>query len=382
MKIKKNFIYFFKLYFSMLKKRQNDLYVCGAWHGDKFADNSKYFYLYALKNGKKAVWITKNHEIYNNLKCKNMPVALMGTKESRKLCRLAKYAVISTGKFDVEADCIGGATVINLWHGIPLKKIAYDDHITADSISLHKRIWNKLNNFANKKTYYFSTSDKISKIYQSCFRTDKDHIIQIGQARNDVFFDGCLKKIKYSNVEYDKLIVYMPTHRNEGKTIVDIYSLLDLERLNNYCKNNKILFLIKKHYYNRNDGKTVEGYSNIIDYTDKSCDTQELLFNTDVLITDYSSCYIDYLLLNRPIIFYCYDYNEYLKQDREMYFEYDEVTPGDKAKNFDMLIESIDKAINGNKEYLDDLKRVKNIFYSLENQGIVCHKLLEKIDKL
>ncbi len=174
----------------------------------------------------------------------------------------------------------------------------------------------------------------------------------------------------------------MPTHRNEGKTIVDIYSLLDLERLNNYCKNNKILFLIKKHYYNRNDGKTVEGYSNIIDYTDKSCDTQELLFNTDVLITDYSSCYIDYLLLNRPIIFYCYDYNEYLKQDREMYFEYDEVTPGDKAKNFDMLIESIDKAINGNKEYLDDLKRVKNIFYSLENQGIVCHKLLEKIDKL
>lgn len=133
------------------------------------------------------MWITRNIEVYNQLKSANMPVALFGTKESKEICSKAKYVVVSTGKFDVEAQYIGGATIINLWHGIPLKKIAYDDHITSDADSLHKWIWNKLSEVPTPNTYYFSTSEVISQIYKSCFRTNESHVIQIGQARNDAF---------------------------------------------------------------------------------------------------------------------------------------------------------------------------------------------------
>lgn len=382
MKIKKNILYFCDLYKSILKKRDSSLYACGSWFGDKFADNSKYFYLYALKNGKKAVWITRNMEVYNQLKSANMPVALFGTKESKKICSKAKYVIVSTGKFDVEAQYIGGATIINLWHGIPLKKIAYDDHITSDAVSLHKRIWNKLSEIPTPNTYYFSTSEVISQIYKSCFRTNESHVIQIGQARNDAFFDGSLIEKKYSNIDYDKLVVYMPTHRNEGKTPVDVYSLFNLDVLNEYCKQNHILFLIKKHYYNRNDGAAVSGYSNIVDLTEESCDTQEILYNADILITDYSSCYIDYLLLDRPILFYAYDYAEYLKQDREMYFKYEDVTPGAKITTFNELLNELDEALNGNIQYKAELERVKNLFYAKSNQGLVCPHLMKEIGKL
>lgn len=383
MKIIKNILYFGSLYKSMVMKREPSLYVCGAWFGDKFGDNSKYFYLYALKNGKNAVWVTRNPEVYKQLKTLGMPVALFGTKKCKLICSKAKYVVVSTGKFDVEAQYIGGATIINLWHGIPLKKIGYDDHITNDSISLHKRIWNKISEFPTPNTYYFSTSKAISQIYKSCFKTDEAHIIQVGQARNDAFFDGSLSLKKYSpNIEYDKLVVYMPTHRNEGKTPVDVYSLFDLTVLNDYCKKNHVLFLIKKHYYNRNDGEKVKGYSNIVDLTEESCDAQELMYNADVLITDYSSCYIDYLLLERPILFYAYDYAEYLKQDREMYFTYEDVTPGPKVTKFEELLNALDAALNGNEKYKAELERVKNLFYAQENQGVVCPLLVKEIEKL
>lgn len=366
----------------MLNKRDKSLYACGAWFGDKFADNSKYFYLYLLKSGKNAVWVTRNKNVYSQLKEEDLPVVLFGTKESKQVCSKAKYVVISTSSGDVEAQYIGGATTINLWHGIPLKKIVYDDHVTSDLDKLHKKIWCKLNNFPNRNTYYFSTSDRISEIYKGCFRTDEKHIIQTGQARNDVFFDGTFKKKEYANIAYDKLVVYMPTHRNEGKTPVDIYSLFNLQELNEYCERKNILFLIKKHYYNRNDGAPIEGYSNIVDFTEIACDTQEILFNADVLITDYSSCYIDYLLLDHPIIFYAYDYLEYLKKDREMYFEYDDVTPGPKVKTFNEFMCALDNAINGNVEYKEEMSRIKNLFYSKENQNVVCPTLLKEIEKL
>ena len=76
-------------------------------------------------------------------------------------------------------------------------------------------------------------------------------------------------------------------------------------------------------------------YSNITDITKKSMDIQEILMDTDILISDYSSTYIDYLLLDRPLIFYNFDYEDYLQNDREMYYDYDEVTPGYKAATFD-----------------------------------------------
>lgn len=382
MKIKKNLLYFINLYKSILNFRDKDIFVFGSWFGDKYADNSKYLYLYTLSLGMNSTWITKNKDVYNKLKKEGKPVALVGTKQSKKICGKAKYVVVSTGKFDVEPEYIGGATVLNLWHGIPLKKIGYDDHVTADSQSIHKKIWNFLDDFATKNTYYFSTSPEISEIYKSCFNTDKNHVIQIGQARNDVFFDGTLKKIKYKDIEYESVVTYMPTHRNEGKTKLDLWSIFDFDQLNQYCSTKKILFIVKKHYYNRNDDDSIDGYSNILDLTNNNIDTQQLLYNTDILITDYSSCYIDYLLLNRPIIFYCFDYEKYIKKDREMYFDYLTVTPGPKVKTFNELLSSLDSSINGNIEYVEELRKVKNLFYSIENQNRVCPKIMKEIMKL
>ena len=245
------------------------------------------------------------------------------------------------------------------------------------------RIYTAIHDTPLKETYIFSTSPAITKIYKSAFRTDYAHVIEIGQVRNDAFFNGILKKKTYADIPYKHLIAYLPTHRNEGATKIEDHKIFDLQKLEAFCARNECLFLIKKHFYHNKEYTDLKAYPHIVDLTtDNTIDTQELEYNADILITDYSSCYIDYLLLDRPIVFYCFDYEHYLKTDREMYFPYDDVTPGAHARNFDELLPALQHALDGNERYKDRQEKVKNLFYSKENQGIVAPRLVEAIKKL
>lgn len=376
------FYKYLTLYSSMLCKRDPNVWIFGSWFGEKYADNSKFLFEYCVKQGLDVYWITNSDLVIEELKTKGLPVLKRNTPEANRIAKKAKYVVYSTSPEDANFYNIGGAVFINLWHGIPLKKICYDDNLISRNIILKRKIYSLLTYWPIRKKYNFSTSLEVSKIYKSCFKSDDKHIIQVGQARNDCFFDKSLKRIKYKDVDYKKIIFYMPTHRNEGKTKINIEEIFNLKKLNDFCVFNDILFVIKKHFYHRNEYTNLEEYSNILDVTGENLDAQESLFNADILITDYSSCYIDYLLLDRPIIFYNYDFESYIINDREMYFNYFEVTPGPKATNFNEFMIALNDALNGNKKYKNKLKEIKNLFYSKDNQGPVCSKLVEVIKSL
>lgn len=359
---------------STMKKRDPDLFVFGSWFGDKFADNSKYLYLYFLQKGEKAYWITKNEEVYNQLKQDGLPAAMAYSEEGKRLCSKAGYIVTSTALSDVNENVIGGATRIDLFHGIPLKKIMYDDEVGGKMLTRSQRVHELLTRRALKDYFVFSSSDTVSKSIRTAFRVDNDHILQYGLPRNDAFFDGSLKKLRLSEVDYKYVISYLPTHRNVGKTPIPIEKLFDLRKLDTFCRENDILFVIKKHFYHNSEKTDLTGYTNIVDLTGQSYDTQELMFNSDVLITDYSSCYIDYLLLNRPIVFYSYDLEDYLKNDREMYYDYEDVAPGDICTDFNQLFKALNQITEGNFAISANQERVRDMFFAKENQGVVSEQ--------
>lgn len=359
---------------STMKKRDPDLFVFGSWFGDKFADNSKYLYLYFLQKGEKAYWITKNEEVYNQLKQDGLPAAMAYSEEGKRLCSKAGYIVTSTALSDVNENVIGGATRIDLFHGIPLKKIMYDDEVGGKMLTRRQRVHELLTRRALKDYFVFSSSDTVSKSIRTAFRVDNDHILQYGLPRNDAFFDGSLKKLRLSEVDYKYVISYLPTHRNVGKTPIPIEKLFDLRKLDTFCRENDILFVIKKHFYHNSEKTDLTGYTNIVDLTGQSYDTQELMFNSDVLITDYSSCYIDYLLLNRPIVFYSYDLEDYLKNDREMYYDYEDVAPGDICTDFNQLFKALNQITEGNFAISANQERVRDMFFAKENQGVVSEQ--------
>lgn len=369
------------LYQSVLTSKE-ELCVFGSWWGNKFADNPKFLYLYFLKSGIRSVWITKNADVYKKMKEKSLPVYMANSSEGIACCKKARYVFYCTGVSDVNEYYIGGAYLINLWHGIPLKKVMYDDKINNSHRSIKSRAWSIVTKIPYRKSYVVSTSDTISRIYESAFKVNCSHILQWGQPRNDCFFDTTLKKSKFGQIEYRKMILYMPTHRNEGNQEIHIERIFVLDQLEKYCGENNVLFVIKKHYYHRGEFIDLSRYPHIIDITQNDFDTQELLFNADILITDYSSCYIDYLLLERPIIFYAYDYEQYVQKDREMYFAFDDVTPGPHVICFDELLHTLKNIDQISLEYLKKYHKVKRIFYSEQTEGQVSGRILKMMRTL
>lgn len=361
------------LYLSMLVPRNKKLIICGAWFGNKYDDNPRYFYEYLIKNKPniKAYWITCNETVYNRLNSEGKNVCMANSLRAKKLVLRAKFVCTATGKIDIgenNVKFLGGAYYINFWHGVTFKKVMYDDEYSNRGKGKQQKIKEKLEYLPFRNYFVVSTSKKISNIYESAFRVRKNQIIQMGQPRNDYFYiEHCNQyKERFNN---KKIILYMPTHRNEGKTPINISEIFELDKLNKWCEKNNYIFLIKKHFYHSGEEAVDNSkYSSIFEITNEVTETQILLDAADILITDYSSCYIDYLLLDRPVIFYNYDLKNYLEKDRKMYFNYEDITPGIKCENFEQIMTHLENLLMKKDEFSEQRRKTRDFFYCTSAQ--------------
>lgn len=363
-------IKYFIMYLSMLVPRNYKICVFGAWLGERFADNSKQLFLEAQEyKGLRAVWITKDEKTVREVERLGFEVYRWGTFKAVWIQLRAKYAVVSNGISDLQHTFLGRAVIIDLWHGIPLKKVCYDNKYEKDWDSPKQKFRDMLVNVPLGNMYYVATNKVFVDIYQSAFRVDRKQVLCLGQPRCDVFFK---KKRPEPYFPGKNIILYCPTHRKEGAEKIDIRKLFDLRRLEKYLSEYGFYFVIKKHFYHRNETEDLKGYPHIIDVTRLDMDIQHLIMETKAMVTDYSSIYIDYLLLDMPLLFYCYDYEKYLAEDRELYFRYEDVTPGLKARNFDELLkELVLFAVNKGGYAVEERKRARDFFYCKKGQKAV-----------
>jgi CDP-glycerol glycerophosphotransferase (TagB/SpsB family) len=160
----------------------------------------------------------------------------------------------------------------------------------------------------------------------------------------------------------------MPTFRDKNREYHNQNFFLKDEKLNIELKKKKSILLLKHHFYHEKNilfkKNFVKVNSNIF-ILSKFSATYNLLKISDCLITDYSSIYIDYLLLNKPIFFYCYDINKYQSENREIYFNYfkDIFTPGKKIRKKKDMSKNIIKFLNEKKDiYKYKRKKSKKFF--------------------
>lgn len=348
--------------------RNKNLWLFGSWFGQRFSDNSKYMFLYTLKNSDdiKAIWITKNKELVERFS-EQYPIVYAFSPKGIYYQLRAKVFFYCCGQDDFFSALLGGAKKINLWHGVPLKKIMFDDEFSPLS-KINKEKIRKLayNLMHDGNEVVVCTSSTMIDIYKRAFATD--NVCSLGQPRNDVFFTD---EYSYDSLDlmgidinkYSIVYLYMPTHRCEGKYELDMGKIINLKELQSFLSETNSVFLIKKHFYHSHEITNTDDFLNIFDITNIPCDSQLLLKKTDVLITDYSSCFIDYMLLGRKIIFYGYDKENYLLQDRSMYFNYDEIIPFKMVSDWDGLLLEIKKGpvISGweMKRYIETRK----VFY-------------------
>ncbi|QUN06892.1 CDP-glycerol glycerophosphotransferase family protein [Shewanella yunxiaonensis] len=308
--------------------------ILGAWFGQEYGDNTKYFLRYLLKNYKGCfdiTWVCKSEAVLCKINEEfggEVRVVLSGKPRAFYHQLRAAFFFTVTGRADVDYHLLGGATHIELWHGIPLKKINYDTYTSSG-----KRL-RRIAEFLHKKKYFVVGPSKgLIKTYCSAFDIEEEKILNIGQCRTDVFFDNSLEFETLPDILKGKYILYMPTHRYEGNVIFKFDDLLDLEFIDSLCESLGCKFVIKKHFYHKENNPELNRFSNIVDITDMKIDPLILLKHSQALITDYSSCYIDYLLIGKPIIFYCYDLENYIENERGLYRQFEDAIPSEPVFN-------------------------------------------------
>lgn len=101
----------------------------------------------------------------------------------------------------------------------------------------------------------------------------------------------------------------------------------------------------------------------------------------DLLITDYSSIYLDYLLLDRPIVFFAYDLEHYVERDRALYFTYESMTPGARCDT-QVKLENVLTAILSSgcrDEYAEQRNGVRQFTHDNLGPGSVA-RLMNKLE--
>ncbi|WJJ97093.1 CDP-glycerol glycerophosphotransferase family protein [Algibacter luteus] len=365
-------------YLSIFFPKKKNLAVIGSSLGNHFADNSKYYYIeYYSKerNDLNLVWITKNRNLVKELKLKGLPAEFLYSIKGFYTALRAQKAYLSHQLQDINGPLIGGATIIQFWHGMPLRKIGYGGDWNDNSLSGKTKL------FISKwlpYAYYMKcdvllapcakAKDNYIEPFSKSFRDNKikDNIVLSQQPRTLCFKDSYnLNKNYFPEADkllelrknYNGIISWLPTQRKLfNKTILDVIkdSGLDLGKMNEYCKNNKSIFVIKAHFLDFNLLKDItKEFKNVLVYP--YSDPYPLLKFTDVLITDYSSVFFDFLLLNRPIVFMCHDLVEYTRRVN-FYYDFLGLDIGTVCKTWESTVNVISDILKNHDEFVERRK--------------------------
>lgn len=195
--------------------------------------------------------------------------------------------------------------------------------------------------------YVLTGSEKLVKVFAEVFGIEKEAFLPVGMPRLDGFLDE--KKIndfredfykQYPNLKDKKIILFAPTYRGTGQEMAYYdYSWIDLKEIYDFC-GTEYIFLVKMHPFVRKAIRIPEEYKDrIIDFA-KYPNINDLYYVTDLLITDYSSNYFEYSLMQKPVLFFTPD-RELYEISRGVHRSVKDSAPGKVCDTFEEMMEAM-----------------------------------------
>ncbi len=262
---------------------------------------------------------------------------------------------------------------LQTWHGTPLKKIAGD--VSYENPS-------KIKKLSSNWTYLLSQNSYSTEIFRRAFLFDKT-IVEEGYPKNDMFFD--LNKVKINKIKKQlrlplnkKIILYAPTWRDGSMECFDVK--IDFDKFLKDIGKDWVVVLRLHSVLSGRLKSSVFDPEKVYDFSNYDC-SEDLMIVSDVLITDYSSIMFDYSVLNKPIIFYAYDLNDYADNLRGMYLDYCKTVPGPVVKTQESLSKQIISLPGYWEKHEKKYTSFKKRFTNLED-GNVTKRVVERIFKL
>ncbi|MBQ9517037.1 MAG: CDP-glycerol glycerophosphotransferase family protein [Eubacterium sp.] len=302
------------------------------------------------------------------------------SEEYFKYLASAKYLItnVTIKSYFIKKE---GQILINTWHGIPLKNIGYD--IPGSDIDMRNMFKNLVSS-----DYIISPVPYTTENFKTAFKLDgifPGKVIEAGYPRIDdtVNFDkkALKKELDKFGVPYDetkKLILYAPTWKGEKYGTPD-YTISEYEKflslLYSKIDTEKYQILFKPHQLVY---KTMVGNGNVKkEYVPAGINTNLLLGGTDILISDYSSIFFDFLVTGRPILFYIPDVENY-KKSRGLYMPVEDL-PGPITLSAEQVADWVSKpdeldSIIDKEKYQAAAQK-----YTCNDDGHVCEKVANAV---
>jgi CDP-glycerol glycerophosphotransferase (TagB/SpsB family) len=263
---------------------------------------------------------------------------------------------------------------VQLWHGGSVKGKVGPGRLRGvplvqkivERLSL-PGVFQRFDFFATYSSYSAQTFPKKN------FNIPTERTLITGAPRYDVFFRDVPgaeidvheplreKLVEIRAEKPKKIILYAPTFRR-GKASKSPFSKLDLNMLQDFAERMDYFFVISLHPKYASLKWAAEGTFSRIFFCSPSYDRLPLLRQFDMLITDYSSCFIDFLLLNKPTVFFTYDLEEYRK-DPGIDEKFWNFIPGPRVETISALLHALEQP----DEFIKEREQARDTFFAYKD---------------
>ena len=327
----------------IIPKKNKRIVLYSNWG---FRDNLRTLYQYLVDNGYEETYeiVCASNDLYHL--DKENAVKYVSIYRGFFYFLTSKYFFYSFGKYPIKPA--PNQMVVNLWHGMPLKKIG----------NLEEGLENVDYNFFTKLvtfSYFFKP------IMKAAFKAEDNQILLVGNIRNDELF----KK------EKEKNIIWMPTYRNSNNYHDSQEALIfslgeeDFSKIQQILSKHGYQLYIKLHPLEESRLKVQMNHSTIHLLTEEIISEQygtlyTFLGTTSALITDYSSVFLDYYLLNRPVAFTINDYEEYKGKRGFVFEDIKSLMVGSVIRDSHDLLEFLESVMKSEDSYIEERTKVND----------------------
>ena len=328
----------------------------GSWGGYRFADNAAAFFKFcgeSLGEASDIRWISRDRSIVRSLRDQGYTAHWAWSPAGIAACLRAELHIYDCFAKDINFWFSRGATKVCLWSGVPLKVFERDiDNPRSRYYRLFHGLlperwflslmmpWHLV-----RADLIIAPSDETSRITRKAFAVPEDRLVITGYPRNDAMLSaartrspdnpGLPQGFTDAVASDDTVFLYLPTFRDSNAS----YMAIDWEKLDALMTRIGGRFFFKTHPMDETRSAVA---SDRIAELPQALDVYQALAHVDALISDYSSIIFDYMLMNRPIVYYTPDLEEFVSGSRSLNFHPSDVAVGPMCSTFDELCAALE----------------------------------------
>ncbi|MCU1545865.1 MAG: glycosyl/glycerophosphate transferase [Homoserinimonas sp.] len=389
-------LYFAGAVASLVTRRRAELWVfgCGSGVGEgslALLETAK------LRNpALRIVWLARNEEDRHEATRHGVAAVLKDSWQGFRLTLRASVVVVTHGFGDVNRFATKGAFIVQLWHGIPLKRIHLDAARTFASRLPVQPLLKWAYRRASGRISLMPAASAVSAArLRTAFGLPAERVVVTGDPRDDVLCAGtpqerreAANSLLHSRVgtpPHSRVLLFAPTWR-DGAADPSVPRPDEWQRIAEWLQLNDTVLVLRPHPHTVGDYEAGTAFSSRIVMLDSRAqqDITPILPTVDALITDYSSIGYDFALLARPIFFLAPDVQTYAAE-RGLYEPYDRFSGGHHVASWDDLLQLMSRAAtddslaNTLQEHSRQLRIAHHAFRDGKNTERVYRAIMERL---